>query len=114
MDQFPPFVCPVNHGMNMIYFSICKNATAYCDEFYPCVAIWAFQYSSSFCLILGPKCEALKDIIFGFVPSNSDKMSSMLSHSINIFGCRSDWRVDGIQERRFFFVVLRMGDFFLS
>jgi hypothetical protein len=78
------------HGMNMICFSVCKYVTAHCGDFVdPCVDIWAFQYVSSYCLIFGPTCEAMKDI-FDFVLTNSDKKSSMLCPSINIFGCRRD------------------------
>jgi hypothetical protein len=62
MDQCPRCVCPVNHGMNMICISVCDNVTAHYGEFDPCVAIWAFQYVSPYCLIFGPKCEAMKDI----------------------------------------------------
>jgi hypothetical protein len=72
MDQCPPRVCHVNHGMNIIYFSVFNNATARCGEFDPFVAIWSFQYVSPYSLIGGPTCEAMKDT-FGFVLTKRDK-----------------------------------------
>jgi hypothetical protein len=91
--------------MNMLCFSVYNSATAHCDEFYPSVAILAFQYDSPYFLIVGPKCVATKDI-FGFVLTNKDKKSSMACLSIIIFGCRRNVRLVGIVERRVFFVVL--------
>jgi hypothetical protein len=61
MDQCPLYLCPVNHGTNMICFSVCNSATARCGEFDLYVAIWVFQFSP-YCVIVGPKCEAMKDI----------------------------------------------------
>jgi hypothetical protein len=66
MEKCPCYMCPVNHGMDMICFLVCKNLTARCGKFYLCVAIWVFQYVSPGSLIFGPKYEAMKDI-FGFV-----------------------------------------------
>jgi hypothetical protein len=72
-----------------MFFSVFHSATAHCGHFDPFVAIWSFQYVSLYSLIVGPTCEAMKDI-FGFVLTNRDKKSSMLCPSIIIFGCRRD------------------------
>jgi hypothetical protein len=92
-------------GIHMKYiyvFSVCNNVTSPGGELDPCVAIWAFQYVSPYCLICGPTCEAMK-YIFGFVLINSDKKLSMSCPSINIFGCRRDVILYGIVETMAFF-----------
>jgi hypothetical protein len=50
-----------------------NNVTAHCGEVDPCVAIWALQYVSLYCLIFEPKCEAMKDI-FGFFLTNIESI----------------------------------------
>jgi hypothetical protein len=54
----------------------------------------------------------MKDI-FGLVLTKSDKKISMACPSINTFGCESDVILDGIEERKVFYLYLCVFFYFI-